>query len=61
MLMRVIVDSADVGTCRAMQAAALSSGVWLRHFYNALFAPSLDQRYVSVRRGGHPLLPPHTR
>jgi hypothetical protein len=47
MLMRLIVDLAEVGTCRAMQAAALSSGVWLRHFHNAMFAPSLDQRYVS--------------
>lgn len=47
MLMRQVVDVADLGTCRAMQAAALSSGVWLRHFYNACFAPSQDQRFVS--------------
>jgi hypothetical protein len=33
MLMRNIVDQADVGTCRAMQAAALSSG---RQFFTKL-------------------------
>jgi len=47
MLMRTIVDMADLGTCRAMQAAALSSGVWLRHFFNSSFAHSQDQRFVS--------------
>ena len=47
LLMRAIVEQADLGTCRAMQTAALSSGVWLRHFFNAAFASSSDQRYVS--------------
>ena len=47
MLMRAIVTKADQGTVRAMQAAALSTGVLLRHFYNALCAASFDQRYVS--------------
>jgi DnaJ family protein C protein 13 len=46
-LMRAIVEQADEGTCRAMQTAAISSGVWLRHFYNAAFASSMDQRFVS--------------
>jgi hypothetical protein len=47
LLMRAIVEQADLGTCRAMQSAALSSGVWLRHFFNACFATSQDQRFVS--------------
>lgn len=46
-LMKTIVDHADEGTCRAMQAAAISSGVWLRHFYNAIFASAFDSKYVS--------------
>jgi DnaJ family protein C protein 13 len=47
LLMRAIVEQADLATCRAMQNAALSSGVWLRHFFNSAFAASADQRYVS--------------
>jgi DnaJ homolog subfamily C member 13 len=47
LLMRAIVEQADLGTCRAMQAASLSSGVWLRHFFNACFASSQDQKFVS--------------
>lgn len=47
MLMRSIVVKADSGTVRAMQAAALSTGVLLRHFFNSIYAASFDQRYVS--------------
>jgi DnaJ homolog subfamily C member 13 len=47
MLIRGIVNQADVDTCRLMQRAALSTGILLRHFFNAIFAASSDQRFVS--------------
>ena len=47
MLLRRIVYEADVETARAMQDAALSEGILLHHFYNAIFGASPDQRYVS--------------
>eukprot|EP01138_Halocafeteria_seosinensis_P006645 gb/GECG01006793.1/.p1 GENE.gb/GECG01006793.1/~~gb/GECG01006793.1/.p1 ORF type:complete len:2790 (+),score=366.62 gb/GECG01006793.1/:1-8370(+) len=47
MLVRGIVFRADQDTVRAMQSAALSTGVLLRHIYNGIFSASSDQRFIS--------------
>ncbi|KAK8790027.1 hypothetical protein WA158_006807 [Blastocystis sp. Blastoise] len=47
LLMKTIVEESKPEVASLMQEAALSEGVLLRHFYNAIFSNSEDQRYVS--------------
>lgn len=47
LIMKSIVEETDVSISKKMQDSALSQGILLKHFYNSLFSPIEDQRYVS--------------
>ena len=45
--MKTIVEESQSEVAQLMQEAALSEGVLLQHFYNAVYSTSEDQRYIS--------------
>ena len=47
LIMKTIVEESKPEVASLMQEAALSEGVLIRHFYNAIFASSEDQRFIS--------------
>lgn len=47
LIMKTIVEESQSEVAQLMQEAALSEGVLLQHFYNAVYSASEDQRYIS--------------
>lgn len=47
LIMKAIVEESSSSIASKMQDSALSQGLLLKHFYNSLFSPIEDQRYVS--------------
>ena len=47
LIMKTIVEESQSEVAQLMQEAALSEGVLLQHFYNAVYSTSEDQRYIS--------------
>ena len=47
LIMKTIVEESQNEVAQLMQEAALSEGVLLQHFYNAVYSTSEDQRYIS--------------
>lgn len=47
LLLKAIVEECEPAVARQIRDAALAEGIVLRHFYQAVFDPSFDQRSVS--------------